>query len=114
QVSGSACTEHANGVLIFGMHAEHENREARGFGVDLFKNVEAVPVRHRDIEKHDITRIGFDHSHAFITIAGFAAHRHAGVFRDNSLQAFTHDGLIINYNHIDHILNPQNNFDAGS
>ena len=71
--------------------------------MEFFEHIQAALVRHGDIEQHDITWVILDHTHRFLTIGSFATNGHSSAFRDNAFQPFTNDGMVINYNNINHL-----------
>src|ERR1043166_2369259 len=71
-VAGSASFEDAHGELIFGMHAQHQDRQA-GFGAfDLTQHFQAAPARHGDVEHDDVPFVFPDAVEGFVGVAGLA------------------------------------------
>ena len=70
--------------------------------MELLQHVKPALVRHGDIEQHDITWLIFDHTYRFVAIGGFTADCHSSAFRDDPFDSFTHDGVVVDYNNINH------------
>ena len=94
-VTGSAPFENADSELIFGMHAQDENRKFR-FGLfDFAQDLEATAARHGDIEHDDVPILFPNEVERFLGVSGFAESCFLEFVGEDLSQTVPDDGVII-------------------
>ena len=90
------------GQLIDLMHGEHENFRGRHGPPDLACGLEAVHLRHRDVEDDDIGVEFRRFGHRFASGRRFAADNPLGIRLEEDAHTLSHDFVIIRDEDLSH------------
>ena len=84
--------EGLEGVLIVG---GHEDDERHALAPDRFDDLEAVHVRHLDIEEDELRRVIQDRRHGFLAVTTLAHHLDVGLARQQGRQPLARERLVV-------------------
>jgi hypothetical protein len=83
------------------MHAEDQHRQAGEFLLQLLERVDAIAIRHRNIEQEHIPGLLSRQAQCLGAIVGFAGDQHVFGFGKDLLEALAHDGVVVGDQDID-------------
>ena len=97
EIAGGAGLDAADGVLVFGVHAEDEDGEGRPFGLEVLEDFDAAHAGHGEVEEDDVDGGKAEAGEDVGAGGGGGDDLDVAFGRKNPGEAFANDGVCLLY-----------------
>ena len=106
EIARRAHAQRPHGVLVLGMNAQHEDRDARVLGAQALEHLEEPRSGHGHVEEHHVGREPRERGQQLVAVHRLANHHQAGVVGDDPAQPLANDRVVVGDEQADHGTHP--------
>jgi hypothetical protein len=103
QVTGGSRTYQVDGVLVFRIGRQDQHRQGRQSLSDQLQHVDAIPIRHGNVEHEHVELAVAQLRHHFVAAASFARHLDVRLLGNELAQTCAHDLVIVGDQDANHL-----------